>query len=70
MILPPGNRNAAAGVSLLNRNTGNAKHVAAYVTSRAIVLIVNAATNELFNVRNNINAAVITIDTHGVKKLL
>ena len=63
MTVPPGNRNIAAGASRLARNTGNARHVAPYVTSRAIVLIVNAATNELFNVRNNINPAVIRIDT-------
>src|SRR6185369_17171685 len=67
MTVPPGNRNTASGTSRLARNTGNARHVAAYVKSRAIALMVSAATNELFNVKNSINAAVIKIDTHGVK---
>ena len=38
--VPPGNRNSAAGVSLLARNTGSARQVAPYVKSRAIALIV------------------------------
>jgi hypothetical protein len=65
--VPPRNRNIAAGASRRARNTGNAKHVAPYVTRRAIALIVKAATNELFKVRNIMIAAVIRIDTHGVE---
>jgi len=34
------------------------------------VLIVNAPTNELFKVKNNINAAVISIAMYGVKNRL
>jgi len=59
---PPGNLNRAFGASFLRRKTGNAAHVAAYVTRRAMALIVKAATNELFSVSTSITAEVITIE--------
>src|SRR5262245_23807855 len=67
MTGPPGRWKSAFGRSLRLLRMGSAAHVTAYVTSRAIALIVSAATKELFSVSANMTAAVITIATCGVK---
>src|SRR6266850_6173872 len=68
IAVPPGKRNTADGNWALRRSRGRATHVAPYVTNLAIALIVRAATNELLSVKTSISAAVMRMETWGVKK--
>ena len=49
-------------------HAGSAAHVTPYAINLAMVLIVNAATKELFKVRTSISAVVTTIEMWGVAK--
>jgi len=59
MSVPPGRLNDAAGAPVLLLKTGRAAQVTAYASSRAIVLMVRAATNELLKVSISIKAVVM-----------
>ena len=63
MIVPPRSRNAAGGAFFRLRKTGSERQVAPYVTSRAMALIVSAATKELLRVNSSMIPAVIRIAT-------